>query len=167
LQMDPFGEPAGWAYMDWLHENIAWYTSSGGEPCELAAGDSETAIGISAASCLSDEEVRKLATVYPEEGSGWEMDAVALVRKDEISEGARAFMEWAISKEAMQKYTQFRPIVSYEGLEVKESCFEGFDRNKMIPNRFLWASANYERITKKWLSRHAGEPDLIQLEPVR
>jgi iron(III) transport system substrate-binding protein len=172
LQMDPFGEPAGWAYLDRLHENIAWYTPSGSEPCDLAADDRYPgiAIGISAASdCPSDEQVSKLATgyVFPEEGYGWEMDAVALARKDEISEEALAFVAWAISDEAMQEYAKFRPVVSYGGFESTPTCFRGFDRAKMIPNRLLWASANYERITQEWLSRYAAEPALIQVEPVR
>jgi iron(III) transport system substrate-binding protein len=172
LQMHPFGEPAGWAYMDSLHENIRWYTSSGNEPCDLAANNEAIAIGISSSSaCFLGNGNKQLSYIYPEEGSGWEMDAVALVRKDVISKDALAFVTWAIDEEAMTRYAKFRPVLSHKKVAPQktndqEKCYEGFEPEKqMIPNRLLWASANYERIAKKWLSRYGSEPNLIQLEP--
>jgi len=168
MQKDPFGEPMGWATMDRLHENVAWYTASGIEPCQLAAdnGNPQIAIGIGANLCSSDNDPGKLAIVYPEEGSGWEMDAVALVRKDKVSNDALAFVAWAISQDAMQGYAQFRPGFSYSGFEPQRTCFGAPGEDGVSPSWFLWASANYERLTEKWLSRYAGEPDLIQLQPV-
>lgn len=160
LQMSPYGEADGWAYMDRLHENVAAYTSSGAEPCRLVAGDGNPgmAIGIAANICPSGGEPAGLTTVYPEEGAGWEMDAVALVRKDRIGEDALDFMAWAISKEAMERYAQFRAALSYTGPEPIRGCAGGFDEARMIASRFLWAAANYERITERWLSRYGGEP---------
>ena len=96
LQMFPFGEPDGWEYLDQLHENTAWYTHKGEEPCDLVAQDDpKIAIGIGAASGCSEGSA---TYVYPLEGYGWEMDAVALVRKDVINKGAQAFLAWAISE---------------------------------------------------------------------
>ena len=160
LQMSPYGEADGWAYMDRLHENVAAYTSSGAEPCKLVAGDGNPgmAIGIAANICPSGGEPAGLTTVYPEEGAGWEMDAVALVRKDRIGEDALDFMAWAISKEAMERYAQFRAALSYTGPEPIRGCAGGFDEARTIASRFLWAAANYERITERWLSRYGGEP---------
>ena len=43
LQM--WGEDDGWAFMDALHENIAWYTHSGSKPCKQSAAG-EIPIGI-------------------------------------------------------------------------------------------------------------------------
>jgi iron(III) transport system substrate-binding protein len=161
MQMQPFGERAGWAYIDRLHENIASYTSSGSEPCELVADDNNPriAIGIAANICPSDSKPSNLVTVYPKEGSGWEMDAVALVRKDEISDGALAFLAWAISQEAMEEYAQFRSGLAYRAFEPNQTCFKDFDEEPMTPHRFLWASANFERITEQWLSRYGNESD--------
>ncbi len=160
LQSSLYGEADGWAYMDRLHENVAAYTSSGAEPCRLVAGDGNPgmAIGIAANICPSGGEPAGLTTIYPKEGAGWEMDAVALVRKDRIGKDAMDFMAWAISKEAMERYAQFRAALSYTGPEPIQGCTGGFDKERMIPDRFLWAGANYERITEKWLSRYGGEP---------
>ncbi len=161
LRKSPYGEADGWAYLDQLHENIASYTSSGDQPCKMVADKNypRVAIGIAANACADP------MFVYPKEGAGWEMDAVALVRKDKVSADALHFVAWAISREAMEKYARIRPGLSYIGFEPTETCVEGFDADEMSPDRFLWASASFQRITEEWLSRYGSESDLIELEP--
>src|SRR5262245_149961 len=80
------GEEAGWAYLDKLHENIGQYTHSGSKPCKLA-GTGEYAIGVSfdyrALQQKADGE--PIEAVFPKEGSGWDMEANALMKKDTIN----------------------------------------------------------------------------------
>jgi iron(III) transport system substrate-binding protein len=168
IQMQPFGEQAGWAYLDLLHENIASYTSSGSEPCDLVEdkNNPQIAIGIAANRCPSGNKP-SITIVYPKQGFGWEMDAVALVRKDQISDKALAFLTWAISQDAMEKYAQIRPALSYTAFEPNQTCLAEFAEEPMTPDRFLWASANFERITDQWLSRYGNESGRMQLESAR
>ncbi|MBN1658650.1 MAG: ABC transporter substrate-binding protein [Anaerolineae bacterium] len=152
IQSQPFGERDGWAYLDRLHENIAWYTSHGDEPCQwVAAG--QAVIGIGANLCASDGHL------YPQEGAGWEIDAVALVRKDKISSSAHNFVTWAIGQQAMEEYAHFRAVLSYEGFEPPQPCVAGFDDIEIVPGRLFWASANFQRIAGKWQSRYGSQPD--------
>ena len=79
-----YGEEEGWNYLDELDKNVAVYMHSGSQPAkETAAG--EYGIGISFGyRCLqSAEEVGSdiCEAVFPEEGSGWDMEANALIKK--------------------------------------------------------------------------------------
>ena len=50
--------------------------------------------------------------VFPEEGSGWDMEANALVKKDNEKDIAKEFLDWAISDNIMTKYATNYPIVA-------------------------------------------------------
>ncbi|HSJ58762.1 MAG TPA: extracellular solute-binding protein, partial [Anaerolineae bacterium] len=157
VQMQAYGEPDAWAYMDRLHENVAWYTSSGAEPCRLVAAG-QVGIGIGANICSSDPRFQGVLLVYPAPGAGWEMDAVALVRKDRIDQGALDFLAWAIGEQAMGEYATFRPMLAYDGFQPAQPCIAGLQGGEMIPDRFFWASANLERVIEKWQIRYDSLP---------
>ncbi|MBA3530401.1 MAG: extracellular solute-binding protein, partial [Ardenticatenales bacterium] len=148
-----FGEEEGWVYMDALHENIAQYTHSGSKPCALAA-EGEVAIGISfdyrAISQKLDGD--PILPVFPAEGSGWDMEANALVKKDEIKDAAKIFLDWAISDSAMREYIKAYGLTS---VKVDTPPLEGFPADplsQLIDNDFEWAAAHREEILKRWLS---------------
>ena len=49
--------------------------------------------------------------VFPEEVPGWDLEANALMAKDEINPAAYTFLDWAISDDAMDLYRENYPIV--------------------------------------------------------
>jgi len=158
IQMSQFGEPDAWAYMDRLHENVAHYTRAGDEPCKLVA-DGRIGVGIGANICAADSRFQERVLVYPVEGAGWEMDAVALVRKDRIDRSALEFVAWAIGEQAMETYAEFRPVLSLEGFVPAQPCAPGFGEIEIVPDRFLWTSANLARFTEEWQSRYGDESE--------
>ena len=87
------GEEQGWQYLDNLHENIAQYVRSGSKPCKMA-GTGEYPIGISfgyrASKQKSDGE--PIEPVFPAEGSGWDIEANALIKKSNIKPAAKTFL---------------------------------------------------------------------------
>ena len=110
-----YGEEEGWNYLDELDKNVAVYMHSGSQPAkETAAG--EYGIGISFGyRCLqSAEEVGSdiCEAVFPEEGSGWDMEANALIKKDNEKDIAKEFLDWAISDNIMTKYATNYPVVA-------------------------------------------------------
>src|SRR5437762_10575642 len=44
--------------------------------------------------------------IYPAEGSGWDIEASALIQKDHIQPAAKTFLDWAISDSAMQERSE-------------------------------------------------------------
>ena len=153
-----YGEEEGWNYLDELDKNVAVYMHSGSQPAkETAAG--EYGIGISFGyRCLqSAEEVGSdiCEAVFPEEGSGWDMEANALIKKDNEKDIAKEFLDWAISDNIMTKYATNYPIVA---IGVGDDIPEGYSSNpldQLIPDiDFNKAAADRESILNEWSERY-------------
>ncbi|WP_022666382.1 putative 2-aminoethylphosphonate ABC transporter substrate-binding protein [Desulfospira joergensenii] len=158
LQMK--GEKEGWAYLDKLHENIARYTHSGSKPCKTA-GAGELPIGISFAyrGFMQKQKGEPVLTVFPQEGSGWDVEANCLIKKSSIKPAAKTFLDWAISGPVMKEYAKVYPVTAYAtGAPIPD----GFPKNpeaQLIENDFQWAAKNRMRILKEWSSRYDGKSD--------
>ncbi|MGO0061589.1 putative 2-aminoethylphosphonate ABC transporter substrate-binding protein [Brevibacillus fluminis] len=100
-----FGEKQGWDYMSKLHDNIGIYTHSGSKPAKMAAAG-EYPIGISFGyrGVTEKKKGAPVEVVFPKEGSGWDPESNALVKKKEIKPEAKTFLDWAISDDAMKEY---------------------------------------------------------------
>ncbi len=158
LQM--MGEEEGWAYLDKLHNNIARYTHSGSKPCKLA-GSGETVIGVSFGyrGIIQKNKGEPVHTVFPKEGSGWDLEANALVKKATIKPAAKTFLDWAISPEVMKEYQKSFAVVA---APTGEPVPEGFPSNpeaQLIDNDFAWAAKNRTRILEEWSNRYDGKSD--------
>ncbi len=158
LQMK--GEEAGWQYLDALDENIARYTHSGSKPCKLA-GTGEIPIGISFGyrGFIQKQKGEPVVTVFPSEGSGWDVEANALIKKPTIKESAKTFLDWAISEPVMKEYAKVFPITAYDvGVPVPE----GFPKDpeaQLIDNDFQWAAKNRARILEEWSRRYDAKSE--------
>ncbi len=150
------GEEKAWEYLDTLHENIAVYTHSGSKPCKLA-GAGEFPIGISFGyrAIIQKEKGEPIVAVFPSEGSGWDMEANALVKKANVNPAAKTFLDWAISDEIMKEYAKSYPITSVPtGLPFPEG-YAADPLGQLIENNdFNWAAANRDRILAEWLKRY-------------
>lgn len=98
-----FGEEEGFQYLEKLHANINQYTKSGAAPVR-AAGRGETGIGIS---FLHDAMTQKTAgfplkLVVPEEGTGFEIGCVSMIRGARHPESAERFVDWALTPRAQE-----------------------------------------------------------------
>jgi len=148
------GEEEGWKYLDALHENIALYTHSGSKPCKMA-GAGETVIGISFdyRAIKQKAEGQPVVAVFPTEGSGWDIEANALVKKAKINPASKTFLDWAISEEIMVKYAESYPVTA---AETSVAIPEGYPADpiaQLMENDFNWAAANREGILTEWLAR--------------
>lgn len=155
------GEEEGWNYMDKLHENVAVYLHSGSAPAKNTA-TGEYGIGVSfgyrcikSATDLGDKGV----VVFPEEGSGWDVEANALIKKDGgTKEIAKKFLDWAIEDEPMSKYAANYPIVA---TGVSNELPEGYTINPMdqlIKGIDLeWCATNRDSILEEWSKRYDGK----------
>lgn len=154
------GEKEGWAYLDKLHDNIARYTHSGSKPCKLA-GAGEIPIGISFGyrGIMQKEKGEPVLTVFPKEGSGWDVEANALIKKDNIKPAAKVFLDWAISEPVMKEYAKVYPITAYQtGMPIPE----GYPKDpsaQLIKNDFEWAAKNRAAILEEWTKRYGTKSE--------
>ena len=148
------GEKKGWEFLDQLHQNIALYTHSGSKPAKMA-GKGEFPIGLSFAyrGFKQRKKGEPVEVAFPAEGSGYEVEANALMKKPRIKKDAKTFLDWAISDEAMAMYAKVYPIVA---TDIKVDAPKGWPANPMsvlIENDLQWAAENRKRILKQWISR--------------
>ena len=156
LQM--MGEEEGWKFMDGLHENIAAYLHSGSAPCVQAArGERVAGIALDMRGVYERAQGAPLEIVVPEEGSGWEMEATAIVKGSKNLDLAKKVADWGASKEANEVYSQTYAVVAHP--EVQNTP-DGYPENmeaKLIDNDFAWMAANRERILAEWSKRYESK----------
>jgi iron(III) transport system substrate-binding protein len=159
LQNSPT-EEEGWAYLDKLHANVAQYMHSGSRPCK-AAGAGEFPIGISfdyrAVKQKNDGE--PIEPVFPVEGSGWDVEANALIKKAEIKDAAKTFLDWAISPEVMAKYAESFSITSVKTDVPLPEGFIADPEAQLAENDLRWAAANRDRILEEWTKRYDAKSE--------
>lgn len=155
------GEENAFAYMDELHKNIAMYTHSGSAPAKKAAAG-EFAVGISYG-YAGTSQIKKgmpVEVIFPSEGSGWDAEGNALIRKAVIKDEAKLFLDWAISDEAMNLLKDDYAIT---GVKMTDEIPEGYltdPLNQLIPgNDFYWAAENREEILNQWMEHYDGKSE--------
>ena len=149
------GEEKGWEYMDKLNDNIKMYVHSGSGPTKMAAqGETIVGLGMGYRGLEMKANGSPLVNQFPKEGSGWDTEVVAIVKKENVKPEAKEFMDWAISKDIMELYVQRRGIVSYEGMS---STLKGYPEDifgQLADIDIVWMAKNKERILKEWENRY-------------
>ena len=159
LQM--MGEADGWKYLDALHENVAQYVHSGSKPCKLA-GSGEYAIGISFGyrAVKQKNGGEPIQPVFPKEGSGWDIEANALIKKANINPAAKTFLDWAISPEISKKYAKNFPLTAVKTDVPIPAGFPEDPIKQLYPkNDFKWAAANRDAILAEWTKRYDSKSE--------
>jgi len=152
LQLNNKDTDEGWNYLSKLHENVNQYVHSGSKPAKMAAaGECVVGISFGYAGISQKQKGAPVVTVFPVEGSGWDMEANALIKKSKINPAAKTFLDWAISDEAMDSYKVSYPIISTG----KGGNYEGFNSDpikQLIDSDFAWTASNRDAILNKWMT---------------
>ncbi|MGQ9647707.1 MAG: ABC transporter substrate-binding protein [Thermodesulfobacteriota bacterium] len=144
------GEDKAFGYFKGLSKNIAQFTSSGSAPARMAA-QGEVPIGLSLELPILQykREGYPVKLVWPKEGTGYEMDSNALVKGAKHEAAAKKFLDWAISKNAMQEIAKLKVVIPYPGL-VKGKDMPSAEEIPLIKMDFDWNAKNRDRLMKKW-----------------
>ncbi len=157
--MQLMGEEAGWEFLGKLHNNMAQYTHSGSKPCKLA-GSGEFPIGISFGyrGIQQAQKGEPIQVVFPSEGSGWDLEVSALIKKPGIKPGAKTFLDWAIGDSAMDVYAKSYAIVA-TGKVTDAEGFPADPMHQLIENDFGWAADNRDRLLEEWTDRFGAKSE--------
>lgn len=158
--LQSMGEEAGWRYMNDLHQNIDRYTHSGSAPCKLAASG-ETVVGISfdyPGSSLKKKGA-PIEVIFPSEGSGWDMEAAAIMAGTSKQSAARKLVDYAASREANELYNKAFAVVAIPGVAQKLPFYPDDVNKQMIKNDFGWAASKRESILKRWMATFDGKSE--------
>ena len=157
-----WGEAKAWAYMDRLHENVRSYTRSGSKPCEQA-GAGEVAVGLSFPfrGARLKTAGAPLDVVVAADGTGWDMQAAALVKGTRNPKDAQTLLDWALTNPAMEAFARYGELTS---VKVRVQKIENLPPNipeKMIAQDFGWIAREQPRLIAEWTRRYGAkaEPD--------
>lgn len=155
------GEEGAWAYLDKLHENIASYLHSGSAPAKnTAAGEYGIGISFGYRCIKSAKDIEGIGVVvFPKEGSGWDVESNALIKRAEGSKDiARAFLDWAISDNIMDKYAEGYPIIATGIKDYASAGYASDPVEQLIPGLDLkWCAENRDRVLEEWTNRYDGK----------
>lgn len=158
LQM--FGEKGGWDYMDKLHENIAVYTHSGSKPCVMAgAGEFPVGIAFEYRANVVRSKGAPIDIIFPKEGLGWDMEAIAIVHGTPQLEAAKKLADWATTREANELYAKNFAVVAMPGIATRLKYVPNDYEQRLVKNDFQWMAKNRDAILAEWQQRYATKSE--------
>ena len=149
------GEANAWAYMDKLHENVAVYLHSGSAPCVQAArGERMVGLGFDMRGASEKSKGAPIQLVVPKEGSGWDMEAVAIIKGTKNLAAAQKLADFAASRAAHDIYGKYYAIVGAPGQHALPANYPPEAEPSMLPLDLPWMAANRDRILTEWSKRY-------------
>ena len=156
LQLE--GEVGGWEFLNALDQNVAQYAQGAEQACQIAMeGQIPIAVSYGLEGISRKTEGAPIDVIFPVEGSAWDMEANALIRKAAIKPAAKTFLDWTLSETAMNLYAE---NYAFTAAETATPPRQGFPENpiqQLIDRDFPWATANRERILYEWETRYGTE----------
>lgn len=156
--LQTMGEAEGWKFMDALHENIALYTHSGSAPCVQAAkGERVAGIALDMRGASEKTKGAPLEVVIPAEGTGWEMEASAIVKGTKNLALAKKVADWTATKGANEIYSKTYAVVAMPNVGSYPPNYPATAEKLMIKNDLGWMAQNRERILAEWTKRYESK----------
>lgn len=158
LQM--MGEDKGWAYMDALHQNIGVYTHSGSKPCRQAgAGEFPVGLSFEYRANKTKKDGAPIDIVFPKEGLGWDVEAIAIMKTSKKQEAAKVLADWAVTPDANKLYAANFAILALPEAQEKHEFIPADLEKRLAKNDFGWAAANRDRILTEWARRYESKAE--------
>ena len=157
------GEDACWDYMTKLSKNMSQFTKSGSAaPNAVALGEAAIALTFSHDALQLTPEGYHIELSFPEEGTGYEVGAVALIKNGpaDEQENAKKFIDWICSEAGQSLYAEseaFRVPTN-----TKAPVAEGLvtlDQVKVIDYDAVWASNNKTKYCDQFEEKIIAKPE--------
>lgn len=151
-----WGEEKTFEYLKQLDKNISQYVKSSLVTTNLSRGESTATVGFVHSYATEKEKGAAVEAVLPEDGVGYALGGVSLIKGARNSENAKRFMDWVLSKEAQEipwrehgvyqipanRYAEVAPqSVKLDGIKLVALDFDRFG-----------TSEEGKRLIDKWLS---------------
>lgn len=154
------GEEAGWDYLQKYAGQVLQFTKSGAAPAKfVGAGEAAVGIVFSHDIVAQIEAGLPLQLSFPEEGTGYEVGGVAIVKGAKHLDAAQKWYDWALTPEAQAlgpKYKAYQaPTVGGVDLAYPELL----DVN-LINYDFQWAGDNKEANVDRFSNEIQGADNL-------
>ncbi|BEU87034.1 ABC transporter substrate-binding protein [Selenomonas sp. TAMA-11512] len=148
-----WGEDKAMDYFSKLNGQVKQYTKAGSAPARSAALG-ECAIGITYIHNgirLMKEGYTNVELAVPEDGTAYELGAVAIIKNAPAKAGAQKFVDWVLTKKAQelgQQNGSFQFLTNPEAKLPEEAV--PFKDAKLIDYDFAWSGENRARLLEAW-----------------
>jgi iron(III) transport system substrate-binding protein len=155
------GEEAGWEYLKDYAGQISQFTKSGAAPAKFV-GQGEAAVGIVFSHDIVNEiENNKLPLelTFPEEGTGYEIGGMGLLKGAKHPQAAKLWFDWALTPEAQA----LGPVyAAYQAPTVKgvELSHPELLQVNLIDYDFQWAGEHKTEFVDKFTNEIAAAENL-------
>ena len=146
-----FGDnDAGWKVVEDIMKNAKILPSSSRVPKGVADGEYQAGLTYEDAAMRQVKGGAPVAVVYPQDGTSIPPDGNAIVKGAKHPKAARAFMDYAVSKEVMDLLAQKFALRSARTDVAAPEGFPAIDTIKAVPYDMEWAGKNYAAFIKRW-----------------
>src|SRR2546425_6630118 len=124
-----------------------------------AAGETPIGIALAYEVDVARKQGAPIDVIFPADGVAWTFEGNALVKGAKNPQNGRRFLDWAMSRSAMDAYVKWRgsgitrPHVPVSGAENTEM--------KLIPLDFVWAAEQKDPLGREWVGEvsRRGPPE--------
>lgn len=155
------GEEAGWEYLGQYAGQVSQFTKSGAAPAKFV-GQGEAAVAIVFSHDIVNEiENNKLPLVltFPEEGTGYEIGGMAILKGAKNIQAAHLWYDWALTPEAQALGPTYAAYQAPTVTGVELSHPELLEVN-LIDYDFIWAGEHKQEFVDKFTNEIAGAGNL-------
>ena len=155
------GEEEGWEFLKQYAGQVSQFTKSGAAPAKFV-GQGEAAVAIVFSHDIVNEiENNKLPLVltFPEEGTGYEIGGMAILKGAKHPQAARLWYDWALTSEAQALGPQYAAYQAPTVQGVELSHPELLEVN-LIDYDFIWAGEHKQEFVDKFTNEIAGAENL-------
>ncbi len=146
-----YGEDEAFKFLKQLHNNIPQYTRSGLAPGKNAGlGEVSIAIGYAHDGLRLKNEGYPLEITFPEEGTGYEIASISLIKNGPENQlaAAKKLYDWALGEMAAKIYAK-KYVVPFLDVPLPEGTLS-ISQVKIIDQDDQWAAENKQRLVEKW-----------------
>ncbi len=153
-----WGENRAFAYLEDLDKNISHYSRSGmGPGRRMSLGEVSIAIGYSHDALRLKNEGHPVIISYPEEGTGYEIASLSLIRNapEDERDAARTLYDWMLGEKAARilASSYIIPLSGFpEGREMPDGVLP-LKQIRLIDQNNQWAAENRQRLIELWNTR--------------
>ena len=155
------GEEAGWEYLKKYAGQVSQFTKSGAAPAKFV-GQGEAAVAIVFSHDIVNEiENNKMPLVltFPQEGTGYEIGGMAILKGAKHPQAARLWFDWALTPEAQALGPTYAAYQAPTVKGVELSHPELLEVN-LIDYDFIWAGEHKKEFVDKFTNEIAGAENL-------
>jgi iron(III) transport system substrate-binding protein len=158
MWLQGMGEAEGWKFMDGLHQNIAVYLHSGSAPCVQAAkGERVAGIGFDMRGASEKTKGAPIEVVVPAEGTGWEMEASAIVKGTKNRAIAEKIMDWVSTKGANELFGKYYAVVGHNAVKSTPPNYPADGEARMFKMNIQKMADERSKILAEWSKRYESK----------